>query len=127
MFYPGYYYGGYYGTGMLLLIPAFLLMMMAQFSVNSTFKKYARISNSRGITGADAARIVMEQNGVYDVRIERVRGNLTDHYDPRENVIRLSDNVYSSTTIAAAGVAAHEAGHAVQYAQGYAPIKLRNA
>ncbi|MCX7615226.1 MAG: zinc metallopeptidase [Clostridiales bacterium] len=122
-----YPYGYYYNVGYLLLIPAFLFMMFAQFSVNSTFKKYSQIRSSRGMTGADAAEAVLRQSGITNVRIERISGKLTDHFDPRNNVIRLSDNVFSSTSIAAAGVAAHEAGHAVQYANGYTPIKLRNA
>ncbi len=121
------YYGYYYYTGFWLLIPAIFLMMLAQFSVSSTFKKYSQIRNSRGMTGAEAAQAVLRQNGVTNVRIERIAGNLTDNFDPRDNVIRLSENVYNSTSIAAAGVAAHEAGHAVQYANNYAPIKLRNA
>ena len=95
--------------------------------MNSTFKKYSAQHSRRGITGADAAARVLAANGVRGVRIEHISGNLNDHYDPRTNVIRLSDNVYGSTSTAAIGVACHEAGHAVQYAQGYAPIKLRAA
>lgn len=97
----------------------------AQMKVSSTFKKYSKIRNSRGITGADAAMQVLRNNGVNDVRIERIAGNLTDHFDPTSNVIRLSDSVHSSTSVAAIGVAAHEAGHAVQYAKGYAPMQFR--
>jgi Zn-dependent membrane protease YugP len=99
----------------------------AQAKVNSTFKKYAKVYNRRGLTGAEAARRVLDANGLYHVTVERVHGRLTDHYDPKANVIRLSDTVYGSTGIAAVGVAAHEAGHAVQHAVGYVPIKVRAA
>ena len=111
----------------ILVLPAIIFAMIAQVKVNTTFNKYSRVRTRRGITGADAARVVLEANGVGGVRIERVSGNLTDHYDPRTNVIRLSDSVYDADTVAAVGVAAHEAGHAVQYAQQYVPIKLRAA
>ena len=111
----------------LILIPAMIFAFWAQARVNSTFKKFAKIHNRRGLTGADAARRVLDANGLYHVRIEHVSGHLTDHYDPRENVIRLSNATYASTGIAAVGVAAHEAGHAVQHAQGYVPIKVRAA
>lgn len=109
------------------MLPGLLLALYAQFKVKHTFSVYSKVSNSRGLTGADAAREVLRQNGVDNVRIERVSGELTDHYDPKSNVIRLSDSVYSSVSVAAVGVAAHEAGHAVQYAQSYGPIKLRAA
>ena len=95
--------------------------------MNSTFKKYSKQYSARRLTGAEAAQRVLAANGVHGVRIERISGNLTDHFDPRTNVIRLSDSVYDSTSTASIGVACHEAGHAVQYAQGYAPIKLRAA
>jgi Zn-dependent membrane protease YugP len=104
-----------------------ILSLWASARVNSTFNKYSSQLSRRRITGADAARRVLSSNGVHDVRIERVAGNLTDHYDPKSNVIRLSDSVYDSTSTAAIGVACHEAGHAVQYAVDYAPIKLRAA
>lgn len=121
-----YFYGVdiYY---ILLVLPAMLFSLWASARVNSTFKRYSQVRNSRGMTGADAARAVLAANGVTGVRIERVSGNLTDHYDPRDNVIRLSDSVYDAATPAAVGVAAHEAGHAVQYATNYAPIKIRAA
>lgn len=122
-----FYYYGVDWTYIVLVLPALLLSMIASAKVNSTFKKYSRIQNRRGLTGAEAAQRVLAANGVYGVRIERISGNLTDHYDPRSNVIRLSDNVYGAATPAAVGVAAHEAGHAVQYAQNYKPIKLRAA
>ena len=111
----------------ILVLPFVILSMWASANVNSTFKKYSKVHSIRRITGAEAAQRVLSANGVTGVRIERVGGNLTDHYDPRTNVIRLSDAVYSSTSTAAIGVACHEAGHAVQYAKNYAPIKLRAA
>ncbi len=114
-------------TYWMMLLPVLLITIYAQAKVSSSFNKYSRITNRRYLTGAQAAEAVLRQNGVYDVRIERVAGNLTDHYDPRTNVIRLSQSVYDSPTIAAVGVAAHEAGHAVQYAVGYGPIRLRSA
>ena len=110
-----------------LVIPCIIFAMIASAKVNSTFKKYSNQLSRRNITGAEAAQRVLSANGVYGVRIERVSGNLTDHFDPKSNVIRLSDSVYSSTSTAAIGVACHEAGHAVQYAQSYGPIKLRAA
>ena len=123
-----YYYGyGFDYTYLILVLPCILLSLWASANVNSTFKKYSRQHSVRHLTGADAAQRVLQANGVYGVRIERISGNLTDHYDPRTNVIRLSDSVYSNTSTAAIGVACHEAGHAVQYAENYAPIKLRAA
>ena len=114
-------------TYLILVLPAVLLALWASARVNSTFRRYQNQLSRRRITGADAARTVLDANGLHNVRIERISGNLTDHYDPRDNVIRLSDNVYSSTSTAAIGVASHEAGHAVQYATNYAPIRLRAA
>ena len=111
----------------LILIPSMIFSLWAQYKVNSTFKQYAKVSNRHGLTGADAARRVLDASGLYHVRIERVRGHLTDHYDPRENVIRLSDATYNSTGIAALGVAAHEAGHACQHTENYLPIRVRGA
>lgn len=122
----GYYYG-FDLTYLVLVLPCVILAMIASANVNSTFKRYSQIHSFRRITGAQAAERVLRANGVSGVRIERVRGNLTDHFDPKTNVIRLSDNVHDSTSVAAIGVACHEAGHAVQYAQHYAPIKLRAA
>ena len=119
-----YYYDPYYW---MILVPAMLIALLAQINVSSTFNRYSQVRSARGFTGAQAAEAVLRAHGVYDVRIERVAGRLSDHYDPRSNVIRLSDAVYNSSSIASVGVAAHEAGHAVQYAQGYAPIKLRTA
>ena len=114
-------------TYVVLVLPCILLSLIASSSVNSTFNKYSKQFSRRGITGAQAAERVLRANGVINVRINRVAGNLTDHYDPRTNVIRLSDSVYDGTSTAAIGVACHEAGHAVQYAESYAPIKLRAA
>ena len=122
-----YYYYGFDWTYVYLVLPCLLLSLWASAHVNSTFRRYSKQRSQRGLTGADAAARVLAANGVRGVRIEHISGNLTDHYDPRTNVIRLSDNVYGSTSTAAIGVACHEAGHAVQYAQSYAPIKLRAA
>ena len=125
MYYPYYY--GFDWTYLVLVLPCMLLSLWASSNVNSTFKKYSKQYSSRRLTGAEAAQRVLSANGVRGVRIERVSGNLTDHYDPKTNVIRLSDSVYSDTSTAAIGVACHEAGHAVQYAESYAPIKIRAA
>ena len=114
-------------TYLVIVLPCVVLSIWASTNVNSTFKRYAQQHSLRRISGAEAAQRVLNGNGVSGVRIERVSGNLTDHYDPKENVIRLSDSVYDSTSTAAIGVACHEAGHAVQYAQNYGPIKLRAA
>ena len=111
----------------ILVLPAVIFAMIASIKVNSTFNKYSKIPSYLGITGEQAARRILNANGLHNVKIERVRGNLSDHYDPRRNVIRLSESTYSSTSSAAIGVAAHEVGHAIQYANNYAPIKLRNA
>ena len=133
MFYPYGY--GYYGYGdflannlyVLLLIPVMLLSLWAQFQVSGNFRRYNAVNNRRHLTGAQAAEAVLRAHGVFDVGIRMCRGHLTDHYDPRDNTIYLSEEVYNAPTIAAVGVAAHEAGHAVQYAQHYAPIYIRAA
>ncbi len=117
------YYLGYYA----FMLPGIIVAIWASIRVKTTFNKYSRVHNVRGFTGARAAEMVLNMNGVKGVRVERVSGHLSDHYDPRTNVIRLSDSVYDSNSVAAVGVAAHEAGHAVQYAKKYAPIKLRTA
>ena len=114
-------------TYIILVLPAVIFALWASSHVNSTFNKYSKQFNSRNLTGAQAARFVLDRNGCRDVRIERISGNLTDHYDPASNVIRLSDSVYDSTSSAAVGVACHEAGHAIQYTENYAPIKMRAA
>lgn len=122
-----YYYYGFDWTYLVIVLPCIILSLIASAKVNSTFKRYSQQLSYRHITGAEAARRVLSLNGVMGVQIEHISGNLTDHYDPKTNVIRLSDEVYGSTSTAAIGVACHEAGHAVQYAVGYAPIKLRAA
>ena len=121
------YFYGFDWTYIYIVLPCLLLAMFASAKVNSTFNRYSKQISTRGITGREAALRVLQANGVSNVSIERVAGNLTDHYDPRTNVIRLSAPVYDSASTAAIGVACHEAGHAVQYAKNYAPIKLRAA
>ena len=115
----------YFDTSILILLPAILFALWAQFRVKNTYAQYSKEFAS--LTGAEAARMVLEMNGVNDVTIEPVAGELTDHFDPKTNTIRLSKGVYNVTSVAAVGIAAHEAGHAVQYAVGYSPIKLRTA
>ena len=129
-----YNYGyGNYGTFLanniycILLIPILLLSLWAQFQVSGNFRRYSATNNRHHLTGAQAAEAVLRAHGVYDVPIRTCRGSLTDHYDPRDNTIYLSESVYGAPTIAAVGVAAHEAGHAVQYAEGYGPVRLRGA
>ena len=109
----------------LLVLPGLIISIWAQIKVSSTFKKYSKTATVKGLSGYGAARRILDANGLQDVKIEQIRGELTDHYDPRANVIRLSESVYHATSPAAIGVAAHEAGHAIQYAKGYSPIKLR--
>lgn len=119
-----HYMSNYYYI--ILVLPMLILSMIASAKVNSSFKKYSKVMSQRRLTGAQAAFEILRYYGITNVQIERVSGNLTDHYDPRTNVIRLSDNVYNSTSVAAIGVACHEAGHAAQYATNYSPIKIRN-
>lgn len=119
------YYGWYFDPTMLLILPALLLAMWAQFRVQSTFLKYSDAPSAQGWTAAEMAADLLARNGLGDVRVERVRGSLTDHYDPRTNTLRLSDTVYGSTSLAALGVAAHECGHAMQEAEGYKPLRIR--
>jgi hypothetical protein len=116
----------YWDSTMILLIPAILFTMYAQSKISGTFRKYSRVPGKNGFTASVVARKVLDMNGLTNVKIERVRGNLTDHYDPRKQVLRLSDTVHSSTSIAALGVAAHEAGHAIQHSTGYIPLLMRN-
>lgn len=128
----GYHYGGYgdflaNNIYVLLLIPVLILSVWAQVQVSGNFRRYSAVQNRRRLTGAQAAEAVLKAHGVYDVSIRPCQGSLTDHYDPRDNTIYLSEPVYHAATIAAVGVAAHEAGHAVQYAVGYGPIRLRSA
>ena len=123
MGFPYWYIDQYY---LILVVPAMLIALFAQARVSSAFNRYSRVMSSRGITGREAAQMILKQNGVTDVRFERAGGRLSDHYDPRSNTIRLSEGVDNSRSVAAIGVACHEAGHALQYAEGYSPIKLRN-
>ena len=118
MFFYDYYW--------LILIPV-VVAMIASANVNSTYRKYQQVANSRGLTGEMAARKILDANGLFNVRIEHIAGKLSDHFDPRDNVVRLSDSTFASSSVAAVGVAAHEVGHAIQYAKGYAPMKLRSA
>ena len=111
----------------ILIVPALIFSIWASARVNSTFERYSKTLSSRGVTGREAAEAVLRQNGIHDVRIEQVSGKLTDHYDPRTKVIRLSDSVYNSSSVAAIGVAAHEAGHAAQHNESYVPLTIRNA
>ncbi|MBQ8387924.1 MAG: zinc metallopeptidase [Clostridia bacterium] len=120
MFWIDYWY-------IVLVLPAMILGLIAQVKVKSTFEKYSTVYSRRGYTGADIARRILDKNGLYDVRVERIAGHLTDHFDPRENVVRLSESVYDSSSVASIGVAAHEVGHAIQYAKNYAPMKVRSA
>ena len=116
----------YYGS-MIILIPAIIFTMYAQSKVNSNFRRYSNIRNARNMTGAEAARRMLDANGLTNVQIEQIRGSLTDHYDPRKRVLRLSQSVYGVNSIAAVSVACHEAGHAVQHAESYKPLKIRNS
>lgn len=121
MIYPMYYDRTY-----LLVLVGVIISLLASAKVKSTFAKYSKVRNMRGITGAEAAEHVLHSAGIYDVRIEHVAGNLSDHYDPRSKVLRLSDSVYGQASVAAVGVATHECGHAIQHARGYAPLQLRS-
>lgn len=114
-------------TYLIFVLPAVILAFYAQTKVSTTFNKYSKVGNRRGYTAFDVARKILDKNGLYNVQIERVGGNLTDHFDPKTNVVRLSDATYNSTSVAAIGVAAHEVGHAVQHAEHYMPIRLRNS
>ncbi len=117
----------YYDPTYVLVLIGLIITLIASANVKGTFAKYDKVLSSRGITGAGVARKILDANGLQNIRIERVSGNLTDHYSPKEGVIRLSDATYSSTSVAALGVAAHECGHAVQHQVGYVPIKVRNS
>ncbi|MBQ3176715.1 MAG: zinc metallopeptidase [Clostridia bacterium] len=121
-----YYYGFDY-TYLIFCLPPLLLAMWAQAKVKSTFAQYSKVASDRGMTGRDAARLILDANGLYHVPVTQMAGELTDHFDPKDNVIRLSDPVCNVRSVAAVGVAAHEAGHAVQHAVGYAPMKWRSA
>ncbi|NLY77344.1 MAG: zinc metallopeptidase [Tissierellia bacterium] len=124
--YGGYYYGGIDSSWFTLLIIALMVSFYAQFKVSSSFSKYLKVPSSSNYTGSQIARIILDRNGLYDVEVEPIGGNLTDHYDPRRRVVRLSRNVYNGNSIASVSVAAHEVGHALQHAEGYLPLLLRN-
>lgn len=120
-------YGGYYGgSSLIFVLPALIFAGYAQMKINNAFNKYSKISSQTGLTGAQIARSILDKNNLYDVAVEQVGGNLTDHYDPRTRVVRLSTNVYGGSSIAAMSVAAHEVGHAMQHSEGYFPLILRN-
>lgn len=121
------YYPMYFDPTYVLVLLGVVICMVVSAKMNSTFNKYSRIRNHSGMTGRDAAEQILHREGLYDVRIEHISGNLTDHYDPRTKVVRLSDATYNSTSVAALGVAAHECGHAVQHATGYVPLKIRGS
>lgn len=123
MYYPMFYFDPTY----MLVIVGVIICLLASAKMRSTFQKYARVRSHSGMTGREVAEEVLRRAGIYDVRVERVAGNLTDHYDPRTKVLRLSDATYGSNSIAAVGVAAHECGHAIQHAQGYVPLKIRGS
>ena len=122
-------YYGYYGIDptIFILIPGILFTMYAQFKVSSTTNRYFKVRSKLGYTGEQTARKILDANGLYNVRIEMVRGSLSDHYDPRSNVVRLSEDVYYGTSITSVSVAAHECGHAIQHAKGYAPLQIRSS
>ncbi|MGF0033508.1 zinc metallopeptidase [Bariatricus sp. SGI.154] len=122
MFFPMYFDPTY-----ILVLIGVVICLLASSKMNSTFNRYSRVRNHSGITGREAAEQILRRAGIYDVRVEHVSGNLTDHYDPRSKVLRLSDATYHSTSVAALGVAAHECGHAMQHATGYAPLQIRGA
>ena len=123
---PGYY-GYYYDPTYILVVIGAVLSLFASWRVNATFNRYSRVGNRSGRRAEEIAQFMLNDAGIYDVRIERVNGNLTDHYSPKEKVLRLSDSVYGSTSVAALGVAAHETGHAIQHNRGYVPVKIRSA
>lgn len=116
----------YWDYTYILVIIGAIISAIASWNVTNTFKKFSKFSNGKGLTAEDCAAVIMHGAGIYDVKIERIRGSLTDHYSPREKVLRLSESVYGSTSVAALGVAAHECGHAIQHKEGYFPLKLRS-
>ena len=124
---PYGYYGYYFDPTYILIIIAAIISLIAQWRVNSAFSKYSRVASMSGMTGAQAARMILQSNGINDVSVQRISGNLTDHYNPSTKVLNLSESVYGSTSVAAIGVAAHECGHAIQHARGYFPLSLRAA
>lgn len=120
-------YGFYYDPTYVMVLIGVVICMLASANINRTFQKYSRIRSHSGMTGREAAERLLHANGIYDVTVQHVAGNLTDHYDPRNKTLNLSDSTYASTSVAAIGVAAHECGHAVQHANGYAPLKIRGS
>lgn len=124
---PYGYYGYYFDPTYILIIIAAIISLIAQWRVNSAFPKYSRVASMSGMTGAQAARMILQSNGINDVSVQRISGKLTDHYNPSTKVLNLSESVYGSTSVAAIGVAAHECGHAIQHARGYFPLSLRTA
>ena len=114
-------------VGLMIMLPVFLFAVYTQSSIRNTYSQYSRIPNSRAMTGSDAARYILDKNGLYHVQVTMVRGELSDHYDPRTNTVALSQQVHSSASIAAVGIAAHECGHAIQHEVNYAPLQLRSA
>ena len=124
---PYGYYGYYFDPTYILIIIAAIISLIAQWRVNSAFSKYSRVESMSGMTGAQAARMILQSNGINDVSVQRISGKLTDHYNPSTKVLNLSESVYGSTSVAAIGVAAHECGHAIQHARGYFPLSLRTA
>ena len=121
------YYPMFYDPTYILVMIRVVICLLASAKMNSTFSKYSRVRSHSGMTGKEAAEALLHREGIYDVRVEYVAGNLTDHYDPRSKVLRLSDATYQQTSVAAIGVAAHECGHAIQHARGYAPLSIRSA
>lgn len=121
------YYLMFYDPTYILVMIGVVICLLASAKMNSTFSKYSRVRSHSGMTGKEAAEALLHREGIYDVRVEYVAGNLTDHYDPRSKVLRLSDATYQQTSVAAIGVAAHECGHAIQHARGYAPLSIRSA
>lgn len=117
---------GYFDSTMIVLIPALLISFWAQTKITATFKKYSKVYSNKGYSASEVARMLLDESGLYDINIERVSGNLTDHYDPKNRVLRLSDTVYNSTSVASIGVAAHEVGHAIQHKESYGPLIFRN-
>lgn len=120
-------FGYYYDPTYILVLIGVVITLLASAKVRTTFSKYSRVGSMSGMTGAAAAQRILNNSGIYDVRIERISGNLTDHYDPRTKVLRLSDSVYGQSSLAAIGVAAHECGHAIQHQNHYAPLKIRSS
>jgi Zn-dependent membrane protease YugP len=123
----GYYYGSFFDPTMIILIPALIISMWAQVKIKSSYAKYSQVYSRNGYTGGQVARMILDANGLFDIPVLVTGGHLTDHYDPSKRVVKLSNDVYNGTSLAAIGVAAHEIGHAIQHKEGYTPIKIRTA